>query len=98
MTLKVETFTVAAGATEIYPMAHINMPLGVSVAPVSGGTAKVEISRTPTAVGNQAGAKWINSSLGNMTADTEGTIYGPCVALRLSATTQAATFELVSQA
>lgn len=94
--------TVQAGQPQVLDMANaglgaVSFPLGISVFPTAGGTAKVEISRSPNAVSDPANANWVDSTLANITTKTEGTIYGPCSALRLSSATQPTTFELVSQ-
>lgn len=89
--------TVAAGGTQVVNLLQRDWatPVNVMAKAGSGGTVKVEFSSTETAFNTPGTAVWIDSGLTSSTTGTEITRYAPAVAVRLSATTQTGTFELV---
>lgn len=93
------TITVPAGQSQILDLAakSLDVPIGITIHPGAGGTALLEGSRTDTAVSNPGAARWVPSTAGTVSVATEQALFAPLVALRLTATTQPAVFELVSQ-
>lgn len=89
--------TVAAGQTQVINLLERdwNYPVNVMAKAGSGGTVKVEFSNTATAATTPGTANWIDSNLTSSVNGTEITRFAPCVAVRLSATTQTGTFELI---
>lgn len=89
--------TVAAGQTKVINLLERNWnnPVNVMAKAGSGGTIKVEFSSTETAYETPGTATWIDANCPSSTTGAEVTRYAPCVAVRLSATTQTGTFELV---
>lgn len=95
--MNVISTTVAAGQTKTINLLERdwNYPVNVMAKAGSGGTVKVEFSCTPTAYTTPGTATWIDSGLASSTTGNEVARYAPCVAVRLTATTQTGTFELV---
>lgn len=95
---RAETWTVAAGTTQVIAMASADrqMPATVNAIPGAGGTALVEYSLTPSAIDTPAGATWMPWPSGAVSAAAVEVLESPVVALRFTATTQAAVFNLVA--
>lgn len=67
-----------------------------TIVPGGGGSGRVEASLTPTAVSSPGTASWLDSGFGAVVAATEVVRSAPCVAVRLTATTQPCVFHIVS--
>ncbi len=89
--------TVAAGQTKVINILDRDWkyPVNVMAKAGAGGTVKVEFSMTATAYETPGTATWIDANVPSSTTGNEVTRYAPAVAVRLSATTQTGTFELV---
>lgn len=95
---RAETWTVAAGATRVIPMASDDRlpPVTVNAVPTAGGSALVEYTLTPSAIDNPAAATWIAWPPSSVTSAAVDTLDAAVVALRLSAQVQPAVFNMVS--
>lgn len=96
--MAVVNITVQPGSPQVIdPRAlGLDVPIGITMTPGGGGTCGIESSRTDTAVSNPGGARWLASQSGTVSVATELSLLAPVVALRLTATTAAANFEMVS--
>lgn len=88
------TFIVQPGTPQIIPERAGTST--VTAIPGAGGSALVEASISDTAlVPGSTSVAWVPWDAGTVTAATQRGIYAPVVALRLTATTQPATFEVL---
>ncbi len=63
-------------------------PVSLIATPGGGGTLRVEVSSTPTAVDDPGTARWLFIDGGALAAAAEIVRIAPCVALRITAATQ----------
>lgn len=90
------TATAGAGATDPILLDQITNNVSVSVFPVSGGTALVEISTSPPQDVIDGTANWIDWASGGVTADTNDSALGPISGVRVTATTQDCVLEVMA--
>lgn len=95
--MNVINITVTAGQTQVINLLDRDWsnPVNVMAKSGAGGTIKVEFSSTSTAHTTPGTAVWIDSLIASSSSGAEITRYAPCVAVRLTATTQNGTFEIV---
>ncbi len=96
---KSEKFTVLAGSSAVVALMHGGRlaPVTVVAAPGAGGAALVETSHSPTAIASPGTAVWLAWDAGSVSAATARTLYADAIAVRLTATTQTAVFEVASK-
>lgn len=93
------TETVLAGATSdpLYmPERDNHKPATVGVSPGVGGTALVEYSLSSVAAVKAGTAIWRSWPYGDVSVDTDELLEGPVTALRMTATTADATWEVLT--
>lgn len=88
------TYAVTPGSPRVVPAtAGIST---ITAIPGAGGSALVEVSTSDTAlVPGSTSVTWVPWDAGTVTTTTQRGLYAPVVALRLTALTQPANFEVL---
>ena len=92
------TETVPADTTSeplIMPELDNHRPSSVGVSPGAGGTARVEYSLSTVAEVKAGTAKWRPWPYGDVSSDTDDVLDGPVTALRMTAATADAQWEVL---